>query len=190
MESFFVSTGVVALAEIGDKTQLLALVLAARYRQPLTIALGVLVATVFNHAVAALVGTLVAGWLGEDLMRWILALSFIFMAGWTLIPDKVSEAEAEAKSRGGVFLTTVVTFFLLEIGDKTQIATVALSARYQDVFLVTLGTTAGMMLANVPAIYLGDVAANRIPLGLVRGVAAALFLGLGILALLDAVGVF
>lgn len=190
MESFLVSMGVVALAEIGDKTQLLALVLAARYRQPLTIALGVLVATIFNHAVAAFVGTLVAGWLGDEVLRWILALSFLFMAGWTLIPDKVSEEEKQAKSRGGVFVTTVITFFLLEIGDKTQIATVALSARYHEIFWVTLGTTAGMMLANVPAIYLGDAAANRIPLKLVRGLAAALFLALGILALLDAVGVF
>ncbi len=190
MESLFVSMGVVALAEIGDKTQLLALVLAARYRQPLVIALGVLVATVFNHAVAALVGSLVASYLGDHVLTWILAISFLFMAGWTLIPDKVSDAEKEAKGRGGVFLTTVVTFFLLEIGDKTQIATVALSARYQDVVMVTLGTTAGMMLANVPAIYLGDVAAHRIPLSLVRSLAAALFLVLGILALLDAVGVF
>ncbi len=190
MESFFVSMGVVALAEIGDKTQLLALVLAARYREPLTIALGVLVATVFNHLVAAFVGSLVASYLGDDILRWILAVSFILMAGWTLIPDKVSEEDKKPKGRGGVFLTTVVTFFLLEIGDKTQIATVALSARYHEVFLVTLGTTVGMMLANVPAIYLGDIAANRIPLKLVRGLAAALFLGLGVLALLDAIGVF
>lgn len=184
MEAFLVSTGVVAIAEIGDKTQLLAFVLAARFRQPIPIILGILIATVANHALAAWIGVLVAGWLGPEVLRWILGLSFLAMAIWIMIPDKVDE-ETSASSRFGPFLATVIAFFLLEIGDKTQIATVALSARFNDLVLVTAGTTLGMMLANVPAVLLGKVAATAIPMRLVHGIAALIFAVLGILALLN-----
>jgi len=184
MEAFLVSTGVVAIAEIGDKTQLLAFVLAARFRQPVPIILGILIATVANHALAAWIGVLVAGWLGPEVLRWILGLSFLAMAIWIMIPDKVDE-ETSASSRFGPFLATVIAFFLLEIGDKTQIATVALSARFNDLVLVTAGTTLGMLLANVPAVLLGKVAATAIPMKLVHGIAALIFAVLGILALLN-----
>ncbi len=184
MEAFLVSTGIVAIAEIGDKTQLLAFVLAARFRQPVPIILGILIATVANHALAAWIGVLVAGWLGPEVLRWILGVSFLAMAVWILIPDKVDEDDTPARSFGP-FLTTLIAFFLLEIGDKTQIATVALSARFNDLVLVTAGTTLGMMLANVPAVLLGKVAATAIPMKLVHGIAALIFAVLGILALLN-----
>lgn len=187
MEAFLVSTGVVALAEIGDKTQLLAIVLAARYRQALPIIFGILLATLANHALAAALGTAVAAWLGPDTLRWVLGIGFIAMAAWILVPDKADDGPAAA-SRAGAFLATLVAFFLVEIGDKTQIATIALAARFDDVLVVTLGTTTGMMLANVPAVLLGDVAAHKIPLRIVRPVAAGIFVALGVVVLFDVGG--
>ncbi len=189
MEALLISTGVVAIAEIGDKTQLLALVLAARFRKPIPIIIGILVATLANHALAAWAGALVAGWLGPDILRWILGVSFLAMAVWILIPDSVDDDAAD-DSRFGPFLATVVSFFLLEIGDKTQIATIALSARFNDLLLVTAGTTLGMMLANVPAVLVGEAAATRIPLKLVHGAAAAIFAVLGVMALTNAGAAF
>jgi len=183
MESFFVSVGVVALAEIGDKTQLLALVLAARFRKPVPIILGILVATIANHALAGAVGNWLAVNIGPAALRWILGLSFIAMAAWMLVPDKIEEDE-ELKSRFGVFGTTLVAFFLLEMGDKTQIATIALAAKYSSLASVVAGTTFGMMLANVPAVLLGDVAAKKLPMKLVHSIAAAIFLVLGVSVLL------
>ena len=183
MEAFLISTGVVALAEIGDKTQLLALVLAARYRKPVPIIFGILVATLANHALAGAVGGWLAAAVGPAAMRWILGLSFIAMAVWTLIPDKYEKQQARAP-RYGVFVTTLVAFFLLEMGDKTQIATVALAARYASIVAVVAGTTVGMMLANVPAVLLGGVAARKLPLRLVHGIAAAIFLVMGVVVLL------
>ena len=184
MEGFLVSTGVVALAEIGDKTQLLALVLAARYRKPLPIVLGILVATLANHALAGVAGAWLSATLGPAAMRWILGLSFIAMAVWTLIPDRLDgggDGPAQARApRLGVFGATVVAFFLLEMGDKTQIATVALAARYDALAAVVAGTTLGMMLANVPAVLLGEVAAKKLPMRVVHRIAAAIFLALGV----------
>ncbi|MFZ9667452.1 MAG: TMEM165/GDT1 family protein [Steroidobacteraceae bacterium] len=188
MEAFLVSTGIVALAEIGDKTQLLALVLAAKYRKPVPIILGILVATLVNHAVAGYVGAWVAAAIGADLMRWILGLSFIAMAAWMLVPDKLDDEESAKPARYGVFLTTFIAFFIVEIGDKTQIATVALAAKYASLWAVVGGTTLGMMLANVPAVLLGEVAAKKLPMRLVHGVAATIFLVLGVLVLLGVGG--
>ena len=182
LQALLVSTGVVALAEIGDKTQLLALVLAAKYRKPVPIILGIFVATLLNHALAGVVGAWVAASVGADRMRWILGASFIAMAAWMLVPDKVDE-EATASPRHGVFLATLFAFFLLEMGDKTQIATVALAAKFDTLWAVVAGTTVGMMIANVPAVLLGEVAATRLPMRLVHGIAAAIFLLLGILVL-------
>jgi Ca2+/H+ antiporter, TMEM165/GDT1 family len=188
MEAFLVSTGVVALAEIGDKTQLLALVLAARFRKPLPIVLGILVATLLNHFLAGAVGAWLAAQLGPTLLRWILGLSFIAMAAWTLVPDKYDSDDDQAVGRYGVFLTTLTAFFLVEMGDKTQIATVALAAKYGSLLAVVSGTTLGMLLANVPAVLLGEVAAKKLPMRLVRGVAAAIFLVLGLSVLAGAGG--
>ena len=185
MEAFLISTGVVALAEIGDKTQLLALVLAAKYRRPVPIILGILVATLLNHAAAGVVGAWLAAWLGEELLRWILGLSFIAMAFWMLVPDKLDDEETKP-ARFGVFLSTLIAFFVVEIGDKTQIATVALAAKYSSLIAVVGGTTLGMMLANVPAVLLGEVAAKKLPMRLVHGVAAASVAVLGLLVLLRA----
>lgn len=184
MDSFLISTAVVAIAEIGDKTQLLALVLAARFRKPVPIILGILVATIANHGIAALVGTTVAAFLGPDVLRWGLGLSFLAMAAWTLVPDKVDDDETTTKPGFGPFMATLIAFFLVEIGDKTQIATIALAARFENLVLVTAGTTLGMMLANVPGVLLGGIAAGKLPLGLIRGVAAAIFAILGLLALI------
>jgi putative Ca2+/H+ antiporter (TMEM165/GDT1 family) len=183
LEAFLISTGIVALAEIGDKTQLLALVLAAKFRRPLPIIAGIFCATVVNHALAGAVGAWISATIGPAAMRWILGLSFIAMAIWTLIPDKLDDDE-ETAPRFGVFGTTLVAFFLLEMGDKTQIATIALAARYSSLFAVVAGTTFGMMLANVPAVLLGEVAARKLPMKLVHGIAAAIFLVLGVLVLL------
>ncbi|MGI9246620.1 MAG: TMEM165/GDT1 family protein [Steroidobacteraceae bacterium] len=185
MEAFLISTGVVALAEIGAKTQLLALVLAARFRKPVPIVLGILVATLANHAMAGALGAWVAGLVGPVAMRWILGLSFIAMAAWTLVPDKFDDADGQvAAPRFGVFGTTLVAFFLLEMGDKTQIATVALAARYASLASVVAGTTLGMMIANVPAVLLGEVAAQKLPMHVVHRIAAAIFLALGVSVLL------
>ena len=191
MEALFVSTGVVALAEIGDKTQLLALLLAARFRRPVPIILGILVATLANHACAALLGATVAGLLQGETFRWILGVSFIAMGLWTLVPDKLDEDDSKAGpgERWGPFLATTVAFFLVEIGDKTQIATIALAAQFHSVVLVTAGTTLGMMAANVPAVLIGGFAAQRLPLATIRAVAAALFILLGVLVMLEAAGI-
>ncbi len=185
MEAFLVSTGVVALGEMGDKTQLLAIVLAAMFRRPWPIVAGILVATLANHAAAGLLGGWVAQALGPDVLRWVIGLSFIAMAGWMLVPDKLDDDAGAANRRFGVFGTTVVAFFLAEMGDKTQIATVALAARYTDVVQVVLGTTFGMMLANVPAVFLGDRIAAKVSMKLVHGIAAVIFAVLGVLTLLN-----
>jgi len=183
MEAFLISTGVIALAEIGDKTQLLALVLAAKFRKPVPIILGILVATLANHALAGAAGAWISAAIGPTAMRWVLGLSFIAMALWTLIPDKYEEAK-DAAPRFGVFGTTLIAFFLLEMGDKTQIATVALAAKYSSLVGVVAGTTLGMMLANVPAVLIGEVAAKKLPMRLVHGIAAAIFFALGVTVLL------
>lgn len=185
MEPFLVSTGVVAVAETGDKTQLLALVLAARYRRPLPITLGILVATLANHALAAWAGGLAAAWIGPAALRWILGLLFVAMAAWCLIPDK-DGGMPERAAGAGAFAATLVAFFLVEIGDKTQIATVALAARFDTVLPVTLGTTLGMLIANAPVVLFGDAIAKRLPLKAIRTVAALIFAALGALALLGA----
>ena len=183
MEALLVSAGVVAIAEIGDKTQLLALILAARYRKPVPIILGILIATLANHGLAAWLGALAASWVGPDTMRWILGASFIVMAGWCLIPDKAEDAP-KAVGKAGAFMATLVAFFLVEIGDKTQIATIALAARFHDLVLVTAGTTLGMMLVNVPAVLCGEGIARVAPLTLIRVLAAASFAILGAMTLL------
>jgi putative Ca2+/H+ antiporter (TMEM165/GDT1 family) len=185
MEAFLISTGIVGLAEIGDKTQLLAFVLAAKFRRPVPIVLAIFIATIVNHAFAAAIGSWITGMLGPDLLRWVLGVSFLVMAAWTLIPDKLDEDDAKL-AKYGVFLTTLLAFFMAEMGDKTQVATVALAARYDSMLAVVLGTTFGMMLANVPAVYLGDRIAGRIPLRLVHGIAALVFAVLGVAALLGA----
>ncbi len=182
MEAFLVSTGVVALAELGDKTQLLALVLAARFRKPVPIVLGIFAATLLNHALAGAAGRWIATLVAPQTMRWILGLSFIAVAAWMLVPDKYA-AQKDQPPRFGVFVTTLFAFFLLEMGDKTQIATIALAARYPSLLAVVAGTTLGMMIANVPAVFLGDRLAKRVPLRLVHAVAAAIFLVLGLLVL-------
>jgi putative Ca2+/H+ antiporter (TMEM165/GDT1 family) len=185
MEAFLISTGVVALAEIGDKTQLLAFVLAAKFRRPVPIVLGILAATLANHALAAAIGAWISSALGPESMRWILGVSFIVMALWTLVPDKLDENDAKVGSYG-VFLATLIAFFIAEMGDKTQIATVALAARFDAVLMVVAGTTLGMMLANVPAVYFGERIANKVPLGLVHGIAAVIFAALGVATLMGA----
>ncbi len=186
MEAFFVATGVVALAEMGDKTQLLSLVLAARFRRPWPIVLGILAATVLNHALAGAVGNWVTHFLGPTLLRWILGGSFIAMALWMLIPDKLDDEDLPSSSRFGVFGTTALAFFLAEMGDKTQIATVMLAARYVDAYVwVVLGTTIGMMLANAPVVWLGERIVRRVPIKLVHSISAVIFLVLGVIALID-----
>lgn len=188
MEAFLTSTAVVALAEIGDKTQLLAIVLATRFRRPVPIILGILVATLANHFLAALVGQQAAQILEGLWFRYLVAASFILMAAWTLIPDKLDDDLDSKPARYGAFLTTVVAFFLVEMGDKTQIATVALGARFNEVLWVTAGTTLGMMLANVPAVFLGHELIKRVPLNVVRIVAALLFLAIGLWLLAQTAG--
>lgn len=182
MEAFLVSTGLVALAEIGDKTQLLAFILAARFRKPVPIVLGILVATLLNHAAAGALGQWITTLLPADILRWILGIGFLAMAAWILVPDEFDDEDAKL-THHGVFLTTLIAFFIAETGDKTQIATVALAAQYQALALVVAGTTLGMMLANVPAVLLGDRIANRIPVRLVHGIAAAIFAVLGVATL-------
>ena len=185
MEAFLISTGVVALGEMGDKTQLLAMLLAVKFRRPVPIILGILVATLVNHALAGVVGEGVARALGPDLLRWVIGLSFLAMAAWMLVPDKVDADSAGGTQRFGVFGTTVVAFFLAEMGDKTQIATVALAARYADLWSVVAGTTLGMMLANVPAVFLGDTIARKVSMPVVHAVAAGIFAVLGLLTLFN-----
>ena len=184
MESFLVSTGVVALAEIGDKTQLLAFLLAARFRRPMPIVAGILVATLVNHGIAGALGAWIMDAVGPSIMRWVLGVSFMAMAIWTLIPDEIEEDELRIANRLGVFGATLVSFFLAEMGDKTQIATVAMAARFDQAWVVVLGTTLGMLIANAPAVYLGEKLAGRIPMQLVHRVAAAIFAMLGVMTLL------
>ena len=185
MDAFLVSTGIVGLAEIGDKTQLLAFLLAARFRRPLPIVLGIFVATVLNHAFAAAVGALVSELAGPGVMRWVLGLSFLAMAAWIMVPDEI-DADEVPLARFGVFATTLLAFFIAEMGDKTQVATVALAARYESMAAIVAGTTFGMMLANVPAVVFGERIANRVPLRLVHGLAALIFAVLGLATLLGA----
>ena len=186
MESLLVSTGVVALAEIGDKTQLLAFILAARFKKPLPIILGILAATLVNHGLAGALGAWITASISPQTLRWVLGLSFIGMAIWTLIPDKIEEEETQIAHRFGVFGATLVTFFLAEMGDKTQIATVAMAAHYATPLLVVAGTTLGMLIADVPAVFVGDKLASRIPMRLVHSIAAAIFALMGVATLLGA----
>lgn len=183
MEAFLVSTGIVALAEMGDKTQLLSLVLAARFRKPWPIAMGILVATLVNHALAGAVGSWVTTALGPDVLRWVLGVSFIAMAAWMLVPDKLDEDETPKAPRFGVFGATLIAFFLAEMGDKTQVATVALAAQFQSWAAVVAGTTLGMMLANVPVVWFGDRIVRKVPIRAVHAVGAVIFLALGVWAL-------
>jgi putative Ca2+/H+ antiporter (TMEM165/GDT1 family) len=184
LEAFLVSTGVVALGEIGDKTQLLALVLAARYRKPLPIILGILVATLANHALAGFLGNLFRTYVPYEVLTWLVAFSFFGVAIWALRPDKLDDDEAaRPMSRWGVFGVTVVAFFLTEMGDKTQVATVVLAAKFASLLAVVLGTTLGMLLANIPVVLIGKVASTKIPFKAVRVVAALLFAALGVYAL-------
>jgi putative Ca2+/H+ antiporter (TMEM165/GDT1 family) len=188
LEAFAVSTGVVALGEIGDKTQLLALLLAARFRRPLPIIAGVLVATLLNHALAAALGTWITRWLDPQWLRWALGLSFIAVALWMLVPDEADGVRADRGTRWGVFGVTVVAFFLAEMGDKTQIATVMLAAKYDQLVAVTAGTTLGMMIANVPAVLLGGRVTRWLPVRWVHRIAAVVFAALGAAVLLGAGG--
>lgn len=186
IESLLVSTGVVALAEIGDKTQLLAFLLAARFKKPVPIILGILAATVVNHGLAGAVGAWITHSVSPEILRWVLGASFIGMAIWTMIPDKIEDEETQVAKRFGVFGATLITFFLAEMGDKTQIATIAMAAHYADPLLVVIGTTLGMLIADVPAVFVGDKLANKTPMKLVHTVAAAVFAVLGIATLLGA----
>ena len=191
LEAFLISTGIVALAEIGDKTQLLAFILAARFRKPSPIMLGILLATVVNHAVAAFLGSWMSSLLSPMVLRWTLGISFLAMAVWILIPDRLNEEETKLGNRGilgvfGIFSTTFLAFFLAETGDKTQIATVALAAQYQAFLAVIAGTTLGMMIANVPAVLLGNKITRYLPVRLVHTIAAVIFAVLGILTLMGA----
>lgn len=181
--ALLVSTGVIALAEIGDKTQLLAFLLATRFKKPIPIIIGITLATLINHGLAGAVGGWITANIDPEKLRWILGVSFIAMAVWTLIPDKIEDEETQLATKLGVFGATFVTFFLAEMGDKTQIATVAMSAHYNDVLMVVAGTTLGMLIADVPAVFAGDKLAERIPMKLVHRIAAAMFAALGIATL-------
>lgn len=186
MESLLVATGVVALAEIGDKTQLLAFILAARFQKPVPIILGILAATIVNHGLAGALGAWITSVVSPEMLRWVLGLSFIGMAIWTMIPDRIEEEETQIAKRFGVFGATLITFFLAEMGDKTQIATVAMAAHYASPLFVVIGTTLGMLIADVPAVFVGDKLANKIPMKLVHSIAAAIFALLGLATLLGA----
>ena len=190
MEALYISTGVVALAEMGDKTQLLAFILAARFKKPVPVILGILLATLVNHGLAGVLGAWITSVVSPDAMRWVLGLSFIAMAIWTLIPDKIEEEETQIAKRFGVFGATLVTFFLAEMGDKTQIATVALAAHYGAPLMVVIGTTLGMLIADVPAVFVGNKFAEKIPMKLVHSIAAAIFAIMGVLTLLKAEKLF
>jgi hypothetical protein len=184
MESFLVSTGVVALAEMGDKTQLLAFLLAARFKRPLPIIAGIFLATIVNHGLAGALGAWITTTLGPHTMRWILGVSFLGMAIWTMVPDKIEEEETQVAHRFGVFGATLITFFLAEMGDKTQVATVAMAAHYMDAWKVVAGTTLGMLIADVPAVFLGDKLSAKLSLKWVHAAAALVFAALGVATLL------
>jgi putative Ca2+/H+ antiporter (TMEM165/GDT1 family) len=184
VEALFISTGVVALAEIGDKTQLLAFILAARFKKPIPIIAGILCATLVNHGLAGALGAWITSVVSPELMRWVLGGSFIAMAIWTLIPDKIEEEETQVAKRWGVFGATLITFFLAEMGDKTQLATIALAAHYGAPLLVIAGTTLGMLVADVPAVFVGSQFASKIPMKLVHSIAAGIFAVMGVLTLL------
>jgi len=184
MEPFLVSTGVVALAEIGDKTQLLAFILAARFKKPLPIILGILIATLVNHGFAGLLGAWITGAVSPEILRWVLGLSFIGMAIWTMIPDKIEQEETLIARKLGIFGATLITFFLAETGDKTQIATITMAAHYGAPLMVVTGTTLGMLIADIPAVFAGEKLATRIPMKLVHSIAAAIFALLGMATLL------
>ena len=186
MEAFFVSTGVVALAEIGDKTQLLAFILAARFKKPVPIIAGILAATIINHGLAGALGAWITAVVSPEILRWVLGASFLAMAAWTLIPDKIEDGETQIATKLGVFGATFVTFFLAEMGDKTQIATIAMAAHYANAWLVVVGTTLGMLIADVPAVLVGDKMAHKIPMKLVHAIAAGVFAVLGVATLLGA----
>ncbi len=185
MHALLVSNGVVALAEIGDKTQLLAFILAARFKKPVPIIVGILVATIFNHGLAGALGAWITSLVSPEMLRWILGASFIGMAVWTLIPDKIEEEETQVARQFGVFGATLITFFLAEMGDKTQIATVALAAHYGQPLMVVIGTTLGMLIADVPAVFIGNKFSARIPMRLVHSIAAGIFAVMGVLSLLS-----
>ena len=186
MESFWVSTGVVALAEMGDKTQLLAFLLAARFKRPVPIIAGIFLATIVNHGLAGALGVWITTTLSPQIMRWVLGISFLAMAAWTLIPDKIEDDESSIATRSGVFGATLVTFFLAEMGDKTQVATVAMAAHYQDAWKVVAGTTLGMMIADVPAVFLGDKLSAKLSLKWLHAAAALVFAALGVATLMGA----
>lgn len=178
--ALLISTLIVTLAEIGDKTQLLALVLIARYRQPWPIIWGILLATLLNHAMAAWLGTLAASWLSGDWLKWLLGISFILMGFWVLIPDKLDDEDSDPRwLKKGAFIATLVLFFLAEMGDKTQVATVVLGAHFESLVGVVLGTTLGMLLANVPVILAGHLMMDRLPVKAIHGITAVLFILMG-----------
>ncbi len=183
MEAFLVSTGIVALGEMGDKTQLLALLLAAKFRRPVPIVLGILVATLVNHGLAGALGAWITSVVSPDILRWVLGGSFVAMAIWTLIPDQIEDEETQVAKHLGVFGATLVTFFLAEVGDKTQIATIALAAHYGAPWLVIAGTTLGMLIADVPAVFVGNQFASKIPMKLVHSIAAGIFAVMGLLTI-------
>ena len=185
LDALWVSTGVVTLAEIGDKTQLLAFILAARFKKPIPIVLGILLATLFNHGLAGALGAWITTALDPEILRWALGVSFLAMAAWTLIPDKIEEEETTQGNHLGVFGATLVTFFLAEMGDKTQIATIALSAHYGTPLLVVAGTTLGMLIADVPAVFVADQFADKIPMKWVHRAAASIFASMGVMTLLN-----
>lgn len=184
MESLLISTGVVALAEIGDKTQLLAFILAARFKKPIPIIAGIFIATLVNHGLAGALGAWITQSVNPSTLRWVLGASFIAMAIWTLIPDKIEEDKTQVAQRWGVFVATLITFFLAEMGDKTQIATIAMAAHFADPFTVVMGTTLGMLIADVPAVFMGDKLVNKIPMKLVHSIAAAIFTLMGVATLM------
>lgn len=190
MQSFWVSTGVVALAEMGDKTQLLAFILAARFKKPLPIIAGILCATLVNHGLAGALGVWITSSISPAILRWVLGLSFIGMAIWTLIPDQIEHEETQIAKHLGVFGATLVTFFLAEMGDKTQLATVALAAHYVAPLMVVIGTTLGMLIADVPAVFIGNRFAGKLPMQLIRTIAASIFAAMGLFTLLKIENVF
>jgi putative Ca2+/H+ antiporter (TMEM165/GDT1 family) len=186
LDSLLMSTGVVTLAEMGDKTQLLAFLLAAKFKKPVPIILGIFFATIINHGLAGFLGAWITALLSPEVLRWVLGISFIAMAIWTLIPDKLDEDDQQLSIKSGVFFTTLIAFFLAEIGDKTQIATVALAAHYASPITVVIGTTIGMMLADVPAVFLGNAFAKKLPLKIIHAIASGIFALMGVFILLKA----